>query len=456
MGTDRFLNKIETFISNEKLMDKKKIYLSALSGGADSVALLLSLKRLGFHVEAVHCNFRLRGEESDRDEQFCVRLCDKNGIKLHIVHFDTLEYAKLHKVSIEMAARNLRYNYFEQLRRDIEADGICVGHHREDSVETLLLNLIRGTGINGLTGIAPKNGYVLRPMLSVSRNEIETFLGMLKQDFVTDSTNLIDDATRNKIRLNLMPIIRSINPSADKNIAATASRIHEAEKVFNEAMELSKKEIVTKHSENTTILSKQKLLDTISPEYTLFYILKDYHFTPSTIEEIYSRLELAQCGKIYCSKSHRLLIDRDSIFIEPKADHPEGKRGFKLPETGIYKLGNKKVVRLEIKEYNDKNDISMLPNIATLNADKVVFPLTLRTPMQGDWFTPFGMKGKKRVSDFLTDNKLTLFEKERQPILEDANGNILWIVGLRTDNRYRIKDDTKKILLVSYKEEPGL
>lgn len=456
MGTDRFLNKIETFISNEKLMDKKKIYLSALSGGADSVALLLSLKRLGFHVEAVHCNFRLRGEESDRDEQFCVRLCDKNGIKLHIVHFDTFEYAKLHKVSIEMAARDLRYNYFEQLRRDIEADGICVGHHREDSVETLLLNLIRGTGINGLTGIAPKNGYVLRPMLSVSRNEIETFLGMLKQDFVTDSTNLIDDATRNKIRLNLMPIIRSINPSADKNIAATASRIHEAEKVFNEAMELSKKEIVTKHSENTTILSKQKLLDTISPEYTLFYILKDYHFTPSTIEEIYSRLELAQCGKIYCSKSHRLLIDRDSIVIEPKADHPEGKRGFKLPETGIYKLGNKKVVRLEIKEYNDKNDISMLPNIATLNADKVVFPLTLRTPMQGDWFTPFGMKGKKRVSDFLTDNKLTLFEKERQPILEDANGNILWIVGLRTDNRYRIKDDTKKILLVSYKEEPGL
>ena len=456
MDTDRFLNKIETFISNEKLMDKKKIYLSALSGGADSVALLLSLKRLGFHVEAVHCNFRLRGEESDRDEQFCVRLCDKNGIKLHIVHFDTLEYAKLHKVSIEMAARNLRYNYFEQLRRDIEADGICVGHHREDSVETLLLNLIRGTGINGLTGIAPKNGYVLRPMLSVSRNEIETFLGMQKQDFVTDSTNLIDDATRNKIRLNLMPIIRSINPSADKNIAATVSRIREAEKVFNEAMELSKKEIVTKHSENTTILSKQKLQDTISPEYTLFYILKDYHFTPSTIEEIYSRLELAQCGKIYCSKSHRLLIDRDFIVIEPKADHPEGKRGFKLPETGIYKLGNKKVVRLEIKEYNDKNDISMLPNIATLNADKVVLPLTLRTPMQGDWFTPFGMKGKKRVSDFLTDNKLTLFEKERQPILEDANGNILWIVGLRTDNRYRIKDDTKKILLVSYKEEPGL
>ena len=196
MEKDRFLNEIETFISNEKLIDKRKLYISALSGGADSVALLLSLKELGVNIEAAHCNFKLRDDESDRDEQFCIELCKKNGIKIHIIHFDTIEYAKLHKISIEMAARDLRYNYFEQLRHDIGAEGICIGHHREDSVETLLLNLIRGTGINGLTGIAPKNGYILRPMLSVSRKDIENFLNRQQQNFVTDSTNLVDDATR--------------------------------------------------------------------------------------------------------------------------------------------------------------------------------------------------------------------------------------------------------------------
>ena len=449
METDRFLNIIETFISKEKLMDKKKLYISALSGGADSVALLLSLKELGFNVEAAHCNFRLRGKESDRDEQFCIELCKKNNIKIHIVHFDTLEYAKLHKLSIEMAARDLRYNYFDQLRRDINADGICIGHHREDSVETLLLNLIRGTGISGLTGIVPKNGYILRPMLSVSRKEIETFLGMLQQNFVTDSTNLVDDATRNKIRLNLMPIIRSINPSADKDIAATALRIREAEKIFNESMETAEKEIVTTNNKHITIIDKQKLLNTISPEYTLFYILRNFCFTPSTIEDIYNRLRFAQSGKTYFSQSHRLLIDRESIIIEPQANVSEGNSIFKIPETGVYKLKDEFSLRLEIRKYRDKKDISILPNIATLDADKVVFPLTLRTPQKGDWFIPFGMKGRKNVSDFLTDKKLTLFEKERQPLIVDANGNIIWIIGLRTDNRYRIKGDTKNILYIS-------
>ena len=232
-----FIEKIHDFIRHNRLMDKNKKYLVALSGGADSVSLILALKELGFDVDAVHCNFHLRGKESERDEQFCISLCKKKGIEIHIVHFNTLEYAALHKISIEMAARNLRYAYFEQLRNDICADGICVGHHREDSVETLLINLIRGTGINGLTGIAPKNGFILRPMLCVSRADIEKYLNDKGQDFVTDSTNLIDDVTRNKIRLNLMPLIRSINPSADKDIANTANRINEAAKVFNNAIE---------------------------------------------------------------------------------------------------------------------------------------------------------------------------------------------------------------------------
>ena len=211
MQQDPFLFKVDRSIMANALMQKDLLYLVALSGGADSVALLLSLKRLGFNVEAVHCNFHLRGEESDRDEKYCRNLCNNEGVRLHVVHFDTISYASLHKQSIEMAARNLRYSYFRQLASDIGAAGICVGHHIEDSVETLLINLIRGTGINGLTGIGMRNGIILRPLLEVTRQEIEEFLKKQGVSYVTDSTNLVDDVTRNRIRLNIMPLIREIN-----------------------------------------------------------------------------------------------------------------------------------------------------------------------------------------------------------------------------------------------------
>ena len=182
-------SKVERYVEKHKLLKPSELYLVALSGGADSVALLLLLKNAHFNVHAAHCNFRLRGEESDRDEAFCVELCQRLGVELHRAHFDTREYAELHKVSIEMAARELRYKWFEQLRQDIGAAGICVAHHRDDSVETVLLNLVRGTGLRGLTGIQPRNGNILRPLLCVSRAEIEVFLAEKGQKYVTDSTN---------------------------------------------------------------------------------------------------------------------------------------------------------------------------------------------------------------------------------------------------------------------------
>ena len=213
------------------------LYLVALSGGADSVALLRVLVDLGYKVEACHCNFHFRDEETNRDEEFCVRLCNHLQVPIHRAHFDTRTYAELHKISIEMAARELRYGYFENLRKDLDAQGICVAHHRDDQVETVLINLIRGTGIHGLTGMAPRNGYVLRPLLAVSREEIVKYLDFIGQDYVTDSTNMVADIARNKLRLNIIPLLHDINPSASENIAITASRLSSAEDLLNHSLQ---------------------------------------------------------------------------------------------------------------------------------------------------------------------------------------------------------------------------
>ena len=217
--SDYLAGRVEAFIKKERLIIWEGLHLVALSGGADSVALLLVLKQLGCHIEAVHCNFHLRGEESDRDESFVKNLCSEQDIKLHLIHFDTNEYAAVHQVSIEMAARELRYRYFEQLRQDIGAETICVAHHRNDAVETLLMNLMRGAGIHGLTGIHPKNGAIVRPLLCVSRDEIEDYLHARGQAYVTDSTNLQPDVLRNKIRLQLLPLVEEIYAGATENIA---------------------------------------------------------------------------------------------------------------------------------------------------------------------------------------------------------------------------------------------
>ena len=212
------LNKVRDFIDREGLLTPEGLYIVALSGGADSVALLRILHHLGYRIEAAHCNFHLRGAESDRDETFVKSLCSSLNIPIHLIHFDTAEYASLHQVSIEMAARELRYGYFDQLCKDIGASAVCVAHHRDDAVETFLMNLLRGSGIHGLTGIRPRNGNVIRPLLCLSRDEIEQYLHSIGQDYVTDSTNLVDDVVRNKVRLNVLPLLKDINLRAAENI----------------------------------------------------------------------------------------------------------------------------------------------------------------------------------------------------------------------------------------------
>ena len=430
------LNKITAFIERHQLLrhDGGK-YIVALSGGADSVALLLVMKQLGYDVEAAHCNFCLRGEESDRDEQFVSDLCKSNEIPIHIIHFDTVFYSKFHKVSIEMAARELRYRYFEQLRQDIGADDVCVAHHQDDAVETLLMNLIRGTGIHGLTGIRPRTGHIVRPLLGVTRSEIVSFLDSIHQPYVTDSTNLVPDVVRNKIRLEVIPLLQTVNPAASDNIAKTARRMSEAEKVFNAS-------VASFLASVTSTIDTAELLKQPSPEYLLYELLMPLGFTPSQVEQMFEALP-GQPGRTFLSPTHEVVLDRGRLVVEKQH---EPLPSLRMPEPGTYCYHDDRRFRISI---SDVVIVSRTPACATLDADKVDLPLTVRPVKPGDRFHPFGMKGTRLVSDYLTDLKYTLFEKRRQLVVCDAHDQILWLVDLRTDQRFAIGSTTSRMLEIN-------
>ena len=435
-------SKVERYIEKHKLLKPSELYLVALSGGADSVALLLLLKNAHFNVHAAHCNFRLRDDESDRDEAFCVELCQRLGVELHRAHFDTREYAELHKVSIEMAARELRYKWFEQLRQDIGAAGICVAHHRDDSVETVLLNLVRGTGLRGLTGIQPRNGNILRPLLCVSRAEIEAFLAEKGQKYVTDSTNLEADVQRNIVRLEVLPLLRKLNPAVAENIQRTAENLVEAQQVLNVA-------IAKINDSNILNLSDIEIYG--SSEYLTFEWLKKYGFNGNQVRQI---LE-AETGKIISSMTgYDVLKDRGRLIVEPAL---EPFKPMRIPEEGTYVMGGSDA---EFVGKNTENKtlrvrkmpvyVSKDPHIATLDATKVSFPLTVRRVEEGDWMQPYGMKGRKLLSDLMTDLKMTVFEKRRQLVVVDSQGVIVWAIGLRIADFVAVSDATTTVVEVAF------
>lgn len=420
-------SKVERYIEKYKLLKSSELYLVALSGGADSVALLLLLKNAHFNVHAAHCNFHLRGEESDRDEAFCVELCKGLGVELHRAHFDTREYAELHKVSIEMAARELRYKWFEQLREDIGAAGICVAHHRDDSVETVLLNLVRGTGLRGLTGIQPRNGNILRPLLCVSRAEIEAFLAEKGQKYVTDSTNLKADVQRNIVRLEVLPLLRKLNPAVAENIQRTAEYLSEAQQVLNVAIA---------RFNDSNILNLRDIETYGSSEYLTFEWLKKYGFIGDQVRQILD----ADCGgMVHSEQGYDVLKDRGRLIVEPTLDPFNPMR---IPEEGTYVLGEN--MRLSVRK--KPVYVSKEPNIATLDAAKVRFPLTVRRVEEGDWMQPYGMKGRKLLSDLMTDVKMTVFEKRRQLVVVDSQGVIVWSIGLRIADFVAVSDVTKTVI----------
>ena len=423
------LSKVKDYIKKHKLLSLSDLYIVALSGGADSVALLLLLDEMGYKVHALHCNFHLRGEESDRDERFCEDLCLKKNIPFHRIHFDTLMYAETHKMSVEMAARELRYRYFEQLRKDIGAEGICVAHHQDDTVETVLLNLVRGTGLRGLTGIQPRNGAILRPLLCVTRAEIEAYLATKQQDYVTDSTNLETDFVRNKIRLQVVPLLRQLNPAVSENIVRTAEHLTEAQKVLDTVVDTYK---------GSNQLDLCALQQVGSAEYIVFEWLKQYGFNGSQVQQVIS----AETGSIFSSPTgYEVLKDRGRLLVEPTimAFTP-----IRIPEEGTYVLPDDR--RLNVRRSNPF--VSKDSHEATLDARQVRFPLTVRRVEEGDWMIPYGMTGRKLLSDLMTDLKMSLFDRRRQLVVVDAQGAVVWAIGLRTDHRCRVTDATQEVIAI--------
>ena len=426
---------VQRFIEEKDLFNLQDKVLVALSGGADSVALLRILLSLGYTCECAHCNFHLRGLESDRDESFVRQLCEEHSIPLHVTHFDTSAYAKEHHLSIEMAARELRYEWFEHIRKEIEASVIAVAHHRDDSVETFLLNLMRGAGINGLKGIPVKNGYIVRPLLSVSRDVILDYLQAINQGYVTDSTNLEDEYMRNKIRLNILPLMKEVNPSVMETIQETTFRLSEVANIYQKDRMEAITHKVTFLSPELFRISLVDILEDVAPISLLHEVLSPKGFNASQIRDIYRSLSSSQSGKRFFTTEWEVLRDREYLWIQKKDSSPL------IPELIIEEI-----------ERTPSFVIPRDKHIACLDADKLNHPLTIRKWERGDKFIPLGMNGKKKVSDYLTDKKYSLFQKENQYVVCSGE-DIVWLVNERTDHRYRITDSTQRILLIKIKKD---
>ena len=436
--------RVEKYISAHSLLNKDRLQLVALSGGADSVCLLLLLSELGYQVEAIHCNFNLRGEESLRDEKFCQSLCRRLGIPIHLVHFDTMQFARQHKLSIEMAARELRYRHFFALCKDLNAESVCVAHHADDNAETLLLNLVRGTGVHGLCGMRPRNGFVARPLLTCRREQILEWLNAREESFVTDSTNLQDDAVRNRVRHHLIPLLRQFNPSVVDSLNQTAEHLTQVADFSDAHLELEVRKVL--RAPHT--ISIHALEQSPSPQLLLFHILHPLGFNTTQISQISQQLH-CETGRIWQSADYQLLVDREQLIVE-KNDHVAKARQVSLhiPIHGVYRVDGQHTLRLSTFTAEPAFTPSRHPLIATLDAEKVTFPLTLRTAKAGDRFQPYGMKGTMLLSDFMTNRKLNRFQKQSQLVIEDADRRIVWVVGMQTSQHCCITTGTQSVLKI--------
>lgn len=437
------VNRVKEYIDHNRLLESGKPVLVGLSGGADSTALLKVLLTLGYPCTAVHCNFHLRGSESDRDQEFVENLCRSLGVELIICSYDTLKYASDHGLSIEMAARELRYADFERIMKERRASAVCIAHHRDDSVETVLLNLMRGTGIKGLTGIKPRNGHIIRPLLCVSRDEIEQWLREIGQSYVTDSTNLETDYTRNKIRLKLLPLMRDINPSVDEAILGTSNHLRMAYDMYIPALEAMRDRCI-RNKDGIMTISIDALSTLPSVRGFLFEILSPLGFNETQIAAV-SRSLGSQPGTRFLSPTHQIVKDRDSFIVSALSGADPCEISVSLEQTAVSLPDGG---TLSIKTAPAGSAISASQNTATLDASLLNGSITIRRWREGDWFIPFGMKGRKLVSDYLTDCKVNPLERERQ--LVALNGNdIIWVMGRRSDNRYRVGPHTETQLILT-------
>jgi len=435
-----------SYIQKEKLFKKTEKILLTVSGGIDSIVMCELFHNAGFKFGIAHCNFQLRNKESDADELFVEQLAEKYHVQFHSISFDTSAFAKKKKLSIQLAARELRYQWFEEIRSQFEYNYIATAHHQDDSIETFFINLIRGTGISGLHGILAKHGKIVRPLLFCTKNEIEIFAKKNQLKHREDSSNASDKYTRNKIRHQIIPLLKALNPNLENTITKDMERLKNVELIYRSAIAKAFAKI-SKTEKGGVSISIQKLKK-LSPINTYLYeFLKPFHFNAATAEEILSVLDSVS-GKQFFSTTHRLIKDRAFLLIENRPPELKNKTSEVnyLIKKNAKKFSNDSVT-LGFKIAAANYELQTSNNIAQIDFDKLQFPLEIRKWEKGDVFYPLGMKGKKKVSDFFIDKKLSLFQKENTNLLI-SKGKIVWIIGLRLDERFKITEKTKKIYFV--------
>ncbi|MDR2125227.1 MAG: tRNA lysidine(34) synthetase TilS [Prevotellaceae bacterium] len=417
--------------------------LLAVSGGIDSIVMANLFRVAKFDTALAHCNFSLRGKASDDDAAFVEAFAKSHDLILHYVKFDTENYACQQKISIEMAARELRYNWFETIRKQYNYSKIAIAHNKNDVIETFFLNLVRGTGIKGLLGIREKTDTIIRPLLFASRRQIENHAEKHNIDFCTDETNSNVKFSRNRIRNNIITEFEKINPSFLQTMTENMNHLSQCYAVL-QSMKTKIIADIASSDGNNFFIDINKLQQTENPRLWLFEMLQHYNFSTERIADICEALDGAS-GKKFFSTTHVLLKDRKNLIISTlKSDEyfsvkiDENATAIDCP------------ISLKIEKKENKNiTIEKSRNIAFLDFDKLKFPLILRKWQAGDSFTPFGMVGRKKLSDYFIDEKISQFEKDEQCVLT-SNGKIVWLVNHRIDDYFKIDENCKTILKITY------
>lgn len=438
------LKQLLKFVSGNSLFVKGDKILIAVSGGLDSVVLLDMLFKTGFNINIAHCNFQLRGQESDMDEEFVRNLGKNYKLKTFVKICDASEYAKTNKLSIQESARELRYHWFKEISLKNKFDKIVVAHHFDDNLETFFINFSRGSGLSGLKGIPVKNDNIVRPLMFASRKEIEVYAKENKLKFREDSSNSSDKYLRNNLRHNLLPGFLKILGGSNETLRKSMAYLAEDELLFEQFI-LQKRQEIIEESDGFQFIKKSKLLS-LSPLKTwVYYLLKPFGFSRSVTDDISVGLLENNTGKNYFSSTHRILSDREKLIITTQKQKIK-PQVLTIEESELEILSP---IHFQISTFSKPDNFRIKKDnkIAYFDFDKLKFPLTLRKWETGDRFKPFGMKGSKLLSDFFIDEKLSIFEKEKIWLLE-SDKDIIWVVGLRTSDKFKIKNNTKVVYQV--------
>ncbi|WP_367865396.1 tRNA lysidine(34) synthetase TilS [Pedobacter sp. WC2423] len=433
------------YIRLNSLFNPDQRILLAVSGGKDSVLMAHLFKQGGFKFGIAHCNFGLRAQESQRDERFVSTMASQLEVPLYVTHFATKAYAAEHKISTQMAARDLRYRWFEELRTQENYSYIAVAHHQDDAIETVLLNLVRGTGIAGLHGILPKRDALIRPLLFLSRVAIDEAIQRKGYDFVEDSSNSSSAYARNKLRLGVIPLLKEINPNLEHTFEHNILRFAETEMVLQQTVAQLRTTLFEERKDGI-FLSLEKIRALNPKRLLLFELLKVYGFTETVVEDLLGSLN-KQSGTSFYSESYRLTLNREHLMLTVITAEEVYTNKMIHPSDTAIAFGNQVI---EIS-YTELISFDHNPQKAFIDADRLIFPIVIRTWQEGDRFMPIGMRNYKKLSNFFIDQKIPLPQKNSIPILINGNGDVVWVAGLRQDNRYKVTATTKKVAIFEQK-----